>query len=114
MKRYYRIPRGLLRIGLLTLLIGGCSIGSLAAQTGTFIDRAQPTDLRVVSYNVLWNTIFSDEDSTQAAKFERVVKALDADIWNLQEIGPNEYLNDVVDLMNSYVPQPGGATWYGH
>jgi len=110
---------GPLRIGLLTLLIGFCCLDRLSAQTGTFIDRDQATDLRVVSYNVLWNTIFSDVDPTQAAKFERVVQAIDADIWNLQEIGPNNDPSnptddDVVDLMNTIAPLPGGATWYGH
>jgi autotransporter-associated beta strand protein len=119
MERFNMIRIGPLRIGLLTLLLGFCCLGQLSAQTGTFIDRDQATDLRVVSYNVLWNTIFSDEDPTQAAKFERVVQAIDADIWNLQEVGPNNDPNnptddDVVDLMNSIMPLPGGATWYGH
>jgi len=114
MNRDNQLRRGSLRIGLLTLLLGCCDLGQLTAQTGTFIDRDLPTDLRVASYNVLWNTIFSDVDPTQAAKFERVVKAIDADIWNLQEIGPNDRMDDVVDLMNNYVPLPGGATWYGH
>ncbi len=99
---------------LLALLIVFCCLGRLAAQTGTFIDREQPTDLRVVSYNVLDDTIFFDENPTQAAKFERVVQAVDADIWNLQEIGPNDRLDDVIDLMNAYVPLPGGVSWYGH
>ena len=52
----------------------------LAAQTGTFVDRQLPTDLRVVSYNVLWNRIFPELYPTQAAKFERVVQAIDATI----------------------------------
>ncbi len=69
----------------------------------------------MVSYNVLWNTVFPQQNLTQAAKFERVVQAIDADIWNLQEIGPNNPTdNDVVDLMNTIMPLPGGATWYGH
>ncbi len=119
MERFHQIRIGPLRIGLLTLMLGFCCLGQLSAQTGTFIDRDQATDLRVVSYNVLWNTIFSDVDPTQAAKFERVVQAIDGDIWNLQEIGPNNDPNnptddDVVDLMNTIMPLPGGATWYGH
>ncbi|MEN1680921.1 MAG: choice-of-anchor Q domain-containing protein, partial [Planctomycetota bacterium] len=85
-----------------------------------FVDRALPTDLRVVSYNVLWNTIFPTEDTEQAVKFERVVNAIDADIWNLQEIGPDrgdpgDYTDvDAVALMNSIAPLPDGASWYGH
>ena len=97
------------------LLVYGIFVSTSSAQTGTFLDRELPTDLRVVSYNVLWNTIFPGQNSTQAAKFERVVEAIDADIWNLQEIGPNNPTSaDVVALMNSIAPLGGGATWYGH
>ena len=90
------------------------------AQTGTFIDRQQATDLRVVSYNVLWDTIFSDVDPIQAAKFERVVQAVDADIWNLQEIGdlfcggctPKDG-DDVRDLLDNLAPLESGS-WHVH
>lgn len=90
------------------------------AQTGTFIDRQQSTDLRVVSYNVLWDTIFADVDSIQAAKFERVVQAIDADIWNLQEIGdpfcggciPKD-ADDVRDLLDTLAPLSSGS-WHVH
>ena len=92
-----RLSFALASLCLLTLA------GSASAQTGTFIDRDQATDLRVVSYNVLWNTIFPGEDPTQAAKFARVVQAIDADIWNLQEIGPNKF---VISRRASVSPNP--------
>ncbi len=99
----------------LALLLGLVIQLPAAANTGTFVDRQLPTDLRVVSYNVLWNTIFPSENPTQAAKFDRVVAALDPDILNLQEIGPNDpTAADVVALMNTIQPLPGGATWHGH
>lgn len=82
-----------------------------AAQTRTFLDRQLPTDLRVVSYNVYWNTIFPSRNSTQAAKFERVVDALDPDILHLQEISTSQ--TSVLDLMNTIAPLAGG-TWYTH
>ena len=96
---------------LLTLLLSYCSLGRVAAQTGTFIDRHLPTDLRVVSYNVWVSTIFPNVNSFQADKFERVVNALDPDILNLQEI--SQPAEDVVDLLNSIAPIAGG-TWYAH
>lgn len=104
---------------VLAVLLGCVAALPATAQTGTFIDRDRATDLRIVSYNVLWNTIFPGENPTQAAKFERVVQAIDADIWNLQEIGPdnnpsNPTDDDVVALMNTIMPLPDGATWYGH
>lgn len=83
---------------------------SIEAQT--FVDRLQPDDLRVVSYNVLWDTIFPSQNPTQAAKFVRVVAALDADIWCLQEINYNTQLSAVLSLFNSIAPIPGG--WHGH
>ena len=98
-----------------------CAWASQAwAQTGTFIDRQLPSDLRVVSYNVLWDTIFSDVDAVQADKFERVFTALDPDILNLQEIG-NPFCSsctpktaaDVQSLLNTLAPISGG-TWHVH
>ncbi|MCH8839068.1 MAG: endonuclease/exonuclease/phosphatase family protein [Planctomycetes bacterium] len=80
-------------------------------QTDTFIDRQQATDLRVVSYNVLSDTIFPDNNPAQAAKFVRVVNALDPDILNLQEI--NRSAIDVVNLMNSIAPLSSGS-WQAH
>lgn len=93
-----------------------CALGN----TGTFIDRQQTTDLRVVSYNVLWDSIFPDRDAVQAAKFARVVNALDPDLLNLQEIGfpygedPPKTELELLNLMNTVAPLAGGASWYVH
>ena len=83
-----------------------------AAQTGTFIDRKHDSDLRVVSYNILIDTIFPDVDLAQAEKFERVVQALDPEVLNLQEVLRSA--SDVVTLLNDVAPLPLGATWYAH
>lgn len=87
------------------------SLAPQPGQTGTFIDRQLPTDLRVVSYNVLFDTIFPDNNPAQADKFVRVVNALDPDILNLQEI--NRSAADVVELMNSMAPLASGS-WQAH
>ena len=104
------MARSLLSICFVGLVIAHLGAKVLFAQTGTFLDRHDPSDLRVASYNVPWNRIFPDQYPTQAAKFERVVQTVDADIWNLQEIGPNAYLSDAIALMNEHVPLPGGAS----
>jgi endonuclease/exonuclease/phosphatase family metal-dependent hydrolase len=102
------------------VLLLGCVLGNFSfAQTGTFVDRHSPDDLRVVSYNVLWDTIFPSYDPGQSAKFARVVQALDPDILNLQEIdffGDQIVFTaeDVRVLMNSIQPLAGGASWYTH
>lgn len=81
-----------------------------AQSTGTFIDRQAPTDLRVVSYNVFNDTIFTDTNPVQAAKFARVMSALQPEIVNLQEIY-NHSAAEVASLMDSILPLGGGATW---
>ena len=91
-----------------------------AAQTGTFIDRHLPTDVRMMSYNVLWDTIFPSVSVSQSAKFARVIQALDPDILNLQEINsPFDTSTsfsavDVRNLMNTIRPLDGGATWHAY
>jgi endonuclease/exonuclease/phosphatase family metal-dependent hydrolase len=93
------------------ILLAAC-IQPALAQTGTFIDRSNPSDLRVVSFNVNWDSIFPDVDATQAAKFERLVNALDPDILNIQEI--NRSAGAVANLMDSIAPLPGGGSWNAH
>ena len=96
------------------------------AATSTFLDRPADADLRLMNYNVLWNTIFEEESPEGAAKFARLVRALDPDILTLQEIGlpswkrernPNARdwnTADVVQRMNAIHPPPEGGTWYAH
>ncbi len=98
----------------------------LAAPTGTFLDRHPETDLRLVSYNVLWNSIFFEVSEENASKFVRVMRALNPDIIALQEIGWRDFLadqgqeerrwgeRDVVHLLNAVLPLPDGQTWYAH
>lgn len=104
---------------LISLILGSCA-SWCPAQTDTFIDRELASDLRVVSYNVLWDTIFPENNLIQADKFERVVTALDPDILNLQEIGHffcqscvPKTAADVQSLLNSIAPI-GGNGWQVH
>jgi endonuclease/exonuclease/phosphatase family metal-dependent hydrolase len=93
------------------ILIVGPAISAVAQSTGTFIDRLRPTDLRVVSYNVYFDSVFDDVDLVQADKFARVMNALEPDVLNLQEIYDHSAA-DVVALMNSVLPLPDDATWF--
>jgi endonuclease/exonuclease/phosphatase family metal-dependent hydrolase len=96
----------------------------LGRPTGTFIDREDLLDLRLVCYNVGWNSIFPDVSANAAAKFARLMPALNPDILALQEVGlhPQDRdksdarkwtADDVVKLMNQIAPLPKGATWHG-
>jgi len=91
-----------------------CCLSFVQVTAQTFVDRLDSDDLRIVSYNVLWDTIFPSVDPVQADKFERVVNALDADVWCLQEIDYNTSLNSVLNLMDTIMTLPGGASWYGY
>lgn len=108
------------RWGALACILLLQPLASTRGNTGTFVDRQLATDLRVVSYNVLWDSIFPDRDATQAAKFARVVNALDPDLLNLQEIGnpfgplPPKTAGELLDLMNLIAPLAGGASWNVH
>ena len=73
------------------------------------IERLDPSDLRLVTYNVYFDYIFPDVNAEQAEKFIRVVRALDPDILNLQEIKRGGQA--VADLLNERLPLPEGA-WH--
>ena len=121
MKRNVCSRLGSLSIAISCFVVGlicGISTDLVQAQTGTFIDRQLATDLRVMSYNILWDSIFPDKDATKAAKFSRVINVLNPDILNLQEIGDPftegwvpKTATDVRNLLNGIAPLPGGISW---
>jgi len=80
----------------------------LAAQTGTFIDRWDTTDLRVVSYNIHQDSIFS----TTKDEFLRVMNALQPDVLNLQEIYSHSAAQ-TAELMNMNKVE-GWDDWFAH
>ena len=88
---------------------GHASVRSSEAHTGFSLDRLDPSDLRLVSYNVYFDYIFPDVNAAQAEKFIRVVRALDPDILNLQEIRKDGQA--VADLLNERLPLPEGR-WH--
>lgn len=97
----------------------------LGSPTGTFIDRAEGADIRLVSYNVLWNNVFPEISPANADKFVRLIRALNPDILALQEIGVTGWMlrensdtrdwrtQDCVHILNAISPLPGGASWHG-
>lgn len=79
------------------------------AQTGTFLDRFDTGDLRVVSYNIYFGSIFTSSANRQ--KFSRVVSALQPDVLMLQEAGRRSS-TDMSALMDSIAPLPNGESWH--
>lgn len=84
------------------------------ADNADFLKR--PTEgaiVRVVSYNSHWDDIFPDKSKVRPERFARIFRALDADVWALQEIGEHT-AEQTVALANSIRPLEGGATWHAH
>ena len=113
--------RRLLTIPAVLLLVAGADS---FAQTGTFIDRDAPGDVRIVSYNINWDSIFPDDDPNNhgwrdfnmVEEFRRVVVALDPDILCVQEINdsPPRDPNDVADILDEVLPLDGWELWRAH
>jgi hypothetical protein len=102
----------MLRVGSSIALVVLMPLASVArGQTGTFIDRQLASDLRVVSYNIYFDSIFPNPNRTTDEKFARVIKALDPDILNLQEIYSGS-TTAVQNLLNTIRPLPNDASWY--
>jgi len=100
-------------------VLSGFFAVSACAQTGTFIDRQLPSDVRVVTYNVNWDSIFPDNDPNNHSfrsfnmvqEFRRVIAALDPDVMCLQEINSSRNPQDVADIFDAVLPLGGGAGW---
>lgn len=70
------------------------------------IDRLDLSDIRVVSHNILFNTGFS---SSAINATERVVKALEADLYCFQEC--SEGSNSVRNYFDTWLPLANGNSW---
>jgi len=81
---------------------------------GTFLDKFHTDDLRIVTYNVYRDSIFSRsaEDPTDE-RFARMVQALQPDVLNLQEIYGHS-AQQVADLMGTILPLSDGGQWHTH
>ena len=89
----------------------GAGDGGAGADGGlpAWFGRQQPDDVRVVSYNVLKDSVFK-EGSDAAKRFARVVKALDADVWALQEVYVTGTAR-VAELFDKLAPLGDGKRW---
>jgi endonuclease/exonuclease/phosphatase family metal-dependent hydrolase len=98
---------------LAVFCILGIAASGRCQTTGTFIDRLGPTDLRLMDYNVEFDSAFPDTNAQQAAKFGRLIAAIPPDIVTLQEVYSHT-ASQTVSLLNSLLPLGGSATWYAY
>jgi exonuclease III len=72
------------------------------------LDKLNPEDTRVLSYNVLRDNLF---DTNVQAPFERIFKAIDPDIIGLQEVYNNSGAQ-AASLIEDFLPSENGESWY--
>lgn len=73
------------------------------------LSRQRASDLRLVSYNVYFDAPFTS-GSTAEARLKRLVRALDADVWALQEVWKTDP-TVVGARFDAWAPLPGGQRW---
>jgi endonuclease/exonuclease/phosphatase family metal-dependent hydrolase len=84
-----------------------------------FLQKPSPQHVRVMSFNVGWDSIFPDDDpqndrlrrDSKGAEFVRLLKALDPDVVCLQEINPDRDPRQVGSILDAALPLDGGRTW---
>jgi hypothetical protein len=103
--------RHLLATGLLMCSqLGASAADSESPNTGTFLDRS-PSDVRVVTFNVLSDSIFSRVNATRAEGFTRLAAAIAPDVWAFQELGygnPSSTGSELKSLLDTIQPIQDG------
>jgi endonuclease/exonuclease/phosphatase family metal-dependent hydrolase len=74
----------------------------------TFLDRPGLDTVRVATWNIYADSPFTS--STRAAAFDRVVRAVDADVWAFQELYSTS-ASTVRSRFNTIAPLPSGQSW---
>ncbi len=105
---------------LLGLLMGMGTGPIVHADNGNFLARKSPQDVRVLTYNINWDSIFPANDPhnhrfrehDRSEAFVRILKAVNADVVCLQEIGERRPAGDVLRILEQAVPAPAGREWY--
>jgi endonuclease/exonuclease/phosphatase family metal-dependent hydrolase len=105
----------------MVLLLAGCgshSIPGHGTRPGFMQEPASP-HIRVMSYNVGWDSIFQKtgllnglgSGDSRAAAFVRIIRAIDPDVICLQEIDPAHDPQQVADILDAAVPLANDKTW---
>jgi endonuclease/exonuclease/phosphatase family metal-dependent hydrolase len=116
------------RVSLLVILsvflVAACGSQSTSEQGSapTFLREPSLQHIRVMSFNVGWDSIFSDaapqndqgRRDSKPDEFVRIVKAIDPDIICLQEINPVRDPQQVGSILDAAIPLGNGKTWQTH
>ncbi|MEM8874450.1 MAG: endonuclease/exonuclease/phosphatase family protein [Planctomycetota bacterium] len=98
---------------LVVLSVLGLSTFGATASANFLVDGGprDPGSLRIANWNVWQSSILPDENEERAEAFGRVVQAVDADIWFLQELHVS---SSVLDFHFSTRFAPDSGPWYVH
>jgi endonuclease/exonuclease/phosphatase family metal-dependent hydrolase len=104
------------------LAVGGMDQAGTAAQGVPFLRKPSPRHIRVMSYNIGWDSIFPDDDpqndrlrsDSRGDEFVRVVKAIRPDVICLQEINPDRDPQHTADILDSALPLQNHRAWQAH
>jgi endonuclease/exonuclease/phosphatase family metal-dependent hydrolase len=115
-----RIPIACCFVLLALVPLAGCQ--AVRTEMPDFLQKPSPDAVRVVSYNVNWDAIFPDDDPmnhewrehNRAARFVRIVKAIQPDILCLQEINPERDPQDVGRILAEALPLSASQQWHLH
>lgn len=113
-----------LLVVLLILLVAGCR-SILIPEQGSipeFLQKPSLQHIRVMSFNVGYDSIFLDDDpqnhpwrsDSKPAEFVRIVKAIDPDVICLQEINPVRDPQQVGNILDAAIPLGNGKKWQTH
>lgn len=76
-----------------------------------FLQRTDPACLRIMSWNIRWDSIFRDARDTRTDAFGRVLRAVSPDVMGLQEIQQHDPAQTAA-LLNELMPLPDGDLWH--
>jgi endonuclease/exonuclease/phosphatase family metal-dependent hydrolase len=87
--------------------------------TQSFLDKPSPQHIRLLNYNVNWDSIFPDDDPQnhewrtveKVAAFRRLIGAVQPDIARIQEINPVRDPGQVSAIFDETLPLDHGEMW---
>ncbi len=93
--------------------------GEPAADPLAFLQKPGSASLRVLSYNVNWDSIFPEGDgqnhefrsANREQAFQRITRAVEPDIICLQEINPERDPQQVGEFISRILAPQGGQVW---
>lgn len=105
------------------LLVVGCRTPPVPESTddsdAAFLQKPSPQAIRVMNFNVGWDSIFPDDDpqndrwrtNSKSAEFLRMVKAIHPDVICLQEINSRRDPGQVGAILDAALPLAEGKVW---